>query len=60
MEKGERKAKREQVTIIAKLLQTDEKELLSFWLADQVIEVLKNEEKLAGDVLDIAKENFKK
>ncbi len=35
-EKGERRPKREQVVIIAKLLLTDEKELLSLWLADQV------------------------
>jgi len=43
-EKGERRPKREKVTIIAELLQTDEKELLSLWLADQVYSVVKEEE----------------
>ncbi len=58
-EKGERRPKREQVVIIAKLLQTDEKELLSFWLADQVNAVVAGEKEIAEKVLDIAKQNIK-
>jgi len=60
IERGERKAKREQVVSIAKLLNFDEDELLSLWLADQVIAILSDEEKIAGIALDKAKEYFKK
>ena len=56
IEKGERKAKREQVLIIAKLLQTDEKELLCFWLAEQIMEVIDGERELAEKALKIAKQ----
>ena len=58
-EKGERRPKREQVVIIAKLLQTDEKELLSLWLADQVTAVVANEKDIADKALNIVKENIK-
>jgi transcriptional regulator with XRE-family HTH domain len=57
-EKGERKPKREQVVIIAELLQTDEKELLSLWLADQVTAVVADEKEIAEKALDIAKQNI--
>ena len=40
IEKGERRVKREQVLMIAELLNADEKELLALWLADQVAEVV--------------------
>jgi hypothetical protein len=40
--------------IISQLLQIDEKGLLSLWLADQVVAVVENEEKLANKVLKIA------
>ncbi len=43
IERGERKAKREHVLKLAKLLQTDEEELLTLWLASQVYEVVKDE-----------------
>jgi transcriptional regulator with XRE-family HTH domain len=59
-EKGERRPKREQVVIIANLLQVDEKELLSLWLADQVIAMVADEKELADKALKIAKENIKK
>ncbi|MDR1458703.1 MAG: helix-turn-helix domain-containing protein [Bacteroidales bacterium] len=36
IEKGERRAKREHVIIIAGLLKADQDELLSLWLADQI------------------------
>jgi len=35
-EKGERRAKVEQNVVIAKILQTDQKELLTLWLAERV------------------------
>ena len=59
-EKGDRRVKREYIPIIAKLLQTDEKELLSLWLADQVTAVVANEEELAPEVMKIAQKNINK
>jgi len=47
IERGERRAKREQVLLFAKLLDTDENELLTLWLADQVYDIVKDEENAA-------------
>lgn len=43
IERGERKAKKEQVLSFAKTLKADKDELLTLWLADQLIELSKNE-----------------
>jgi transcriptional regulator with XRE-family HTH domain len=58
IEKGERRAKREQVFIIAELLKTDKDELLSLWLADRVYNVVKNE-KHADKALSIVAKKMK-
>jgi transcriptional regulator with XRE-family HTH domain len=58
IERGERRAKREQVFIIAELLKADKDELLSFWLADQIIEVVEDEKELAGKALKIAQKKI--
>ena len=58
IEKGERRVKRDQIAIIAQLLQADPEELLTLWLADQVAEVVGNEEKLADKVLEVAKNHI--
>lgn len=44
IERGERRAKREQVLKIAELLKVDEQELLALWLADQILEITTDEE----------------
>lgn len=44
IERGERKAKREQVIKLAEMLNTDANELLTLWLADQLFDLVKNEE----------------
>ena len=56
IERGERKAKREQLFIIAELLKADKNELLTLWLADQVVAVVADEKELSNKVLNIAKE----
>ena len=43
IERGERKAKREQVLKLAEMLNTDKDELLTLWLADQLFDLVKNE-----------------
>ena len=60
IEKGERRAKKEYIPTIATLLNTDEKELLTFWLADQVTTVVADEKELSNNVLKIAKQNINK
>lgn len=44
IERGDRRAKREQVLILAELLGANVNELLTAWLADQVYEFVKDEE----------------
>jgi transcriptional regulator with XRE-family HTH domain len=43
IERGERKAKRDQLPILAKALSADKDDLLSLWLADQVYDIVKDE-----------------
>ncbi|MDD4757153.1 MAG: helix-turn-helix transcriptional regulator [Prolixibacteraceae bacterium] len=43
IERGERRAKREQVIKLAKLLKVDENELLTLWLAGRIYEIIKDE-----------------
>jgi transcriptional regulator with XRE-family HTH domain len=43
IESGERKAKKEQVPQFARILQVNTDELLTLWLADQVMEVVEGE-----------------
>ena len=60
IERGERPAKREQVIAIAKILTTDENELLTLWLADKILAVIENETELADQALNVAIENKSK
>ena len=43
IERGERRAKKEQVVIFAKLYKTNNEDLLTLWLADQLVKVVENE-----------------
>lgn len=58
IERGERRAKREQVLLLAKLLNTNVNNLLTLWLADQVYN-LKKDEELAAQALKMAEEELK-
>jgi len=55
IEKGERRAKCEQVALIADILKTDKEELLALWLADQVTVSVVNEKVIADKALNIVK-----
>jgi len=44
IERGEKTAKREHIKLLAKLFRLDYNELLSLWLADQVFQLVENEE----------------
>lgn len=58
IERGERRAKKEQVVRLAKFLKVNKEELLTIWLADQVYEIIKNEETAEG-ALKVAEDNLK-
>lgn len=55
LERGERRAKREQVLLLADLLDADVHDLLTIWLADQVYDLVKDEED-AQKALRVAEE----
>lgn len=57
IERGERKAKREQVLKIAELLKASEQELLALWLADQIKEIVTDEDQ-ALQALKIAQKDI--
>ena len=56
IERGERRAKREQVVKLAELLHQDENEMLKLWLADKVIDAVGDENDLVlkYDAIEVA------
>lgn len=58
IERGDRKAKKKQVFILSRLLNASEEELLTLWLADQVVEIVQNEE-VALKAMQAAEEEVK-
>lgn len=58
IERGERRAKREQVLKIAEILTVNADELLALWLTDQVLDVVTDEEQ-ALKALKIAEKQIK-
>lgn len=51
IERGERKAKRSQIPIMSKLFEVDEKELLTIWLADKVLDIVADENEIKSDAI---------
>ena len=51
IERGERKAKRSQIPIMAKLFEVDEKELLIIWLADKVLDAVAGEDDVMNEAI---------
>lgn len=57
IERGERRAKREHIPILASLLKTNEKELFTIWLADQVLQLVEKEDN-ATEILKVAEKEI--
>ena len=57
IEKGDRRAKREQVNILAQLLEVDPKELIRLWSADKVYDIIAEEDE-ATQILNVVAENI--
>ena len=58
IERGERPIKKEQIPLLAEILKADREGLLTLFLADQVMNVLKDE-KLADKVMQVAGQHIK-
>ena len=55
IERGDRRAKREQVITLAQQFKVDEKELLTLWLADKILDTLEGGDgKLKQDAIKVA------
>jgi transcriptional regulator with XRE-family HTH domain len=57
IERGERRAKREHIPILATILKTNEKDLCTIWMADQVYNLIKEEDN-AAEILKAANDNI--
>lgn len=53
IERGDRRAKREHVVILAQQLNASEEELLSLWLADKIIDAIDNDSKVGLSALNV-------
>lgn len=58
IERGDRPIKKEQICLLAKVLKTNEDDLTTLWLADQLMDVLKDE-KFADEALKKVSKNIK-
>ena len=52
-ERGDRRAKREHVIILAQELNADVQELLSLWLADKIIDAINDDNEVCGNALNV-------
>lgn len=59
IEKGLRKLKREQIQILANILKVEQEELLTLWVADQIIDVTLGEF-VALKAMQVAEKEIKK
>ncbi len=57
IEKGDRRAKREQVNVLADLLEVESKDLLRLWSADKVYDIIAEEEE-ATQILSVVAESI--
>lgn len=58
IERGDRRAKRTQVIQIANYFNVDEKELLTLWVADKVLDAVEAEEALRLDAIRVAQSSL--
>lgn len=56
IERGDRRAKRNQITVLSKIFKINEDELVVLWLADQIMTLVENDKQVAAKALDIVKQ----
>ena len=59
IERGDRRAKREQVIKLAEYFNQNEKEMLTLWLADKVLDAVDGEQELGSQAIEVAQEQIK-
>ena len=59
IERGDRRAKREQVIKLAEYFNLNEKEMLTLWLADKVLDAVDGEQELGSQAIEVAQEQIK-
>jgi transcriptional regulator with XRE-family HTH domain len=59
IERGERRAKREQVIALAQIFKVNPNEFLTLWIADRTIEAIEDEKELAGKALNVVIKHMK-
>ena len=60
IEKGERRAKKEQVAILSEMFHVEMTDLLTLWLADKVTDMVSDEHIVASEALSMAAENLRR
>lgn len=60
IEKGERRAKKEQVAILSEMFHVEMTDLLTLWLADKVTDMVSDEHVVASEALSMAAENLRR
>lgn len=58
IERGDRRAKRTQVIQIAKYFNVDEKELLTLWVADKILDAVEDEKELKSEAIKVAQSSI--
>ena len=58
VERGDRQLKKEQIPLLAEILKADKDELLTLWLADQVYDLMQDEN-LALKAMQVAEKQIK-
>ena len=58
IERGDRRAKRTQVIQIANYFTVDEKELLTLWVADKVLDAIKGEDEFKQEAIKVAQSSI--
>ena len=56
IERGDRRAKRTQVVQLANYFNVDEKELLTLWVADKVLDAVEDEDEFKHDAINVAQD----
>ena len=60
IERGDRRAKREQVIKLAEYLHQDVKEMLTLWLADKDLDAVGAEDEISYDAITVAQKHVQK
>ena len=59
IERGDRRAKREQVIKLAEFFHQDVNEMLTLWLADKVLDAVDGEQELSLQAIEVAQEQIR-